>query len=81
LYNTVGIFAPLNELDNYSQNVINIWKSNQFNIMTLNLLQLPLYYISMPMILSKKARDDLKKLRYLSTKTTINAVDMMPLIS
>lgn len=81
LYNTVGIFAPVNELDNYSQNVINIWKSNQFNIMPLELLQLPLYYISMPMVLSKKARDDLKKLRYLSTKTTINAIDLMPLIS
>lgn len=81
MYNTVGIFAPLNELDNYTNNVVNIWKSNQFNVMPLNLLQLPLYYISMPMILNKRARDDLKKLRYLSTKTTINAVDLMPLLS
>ncbi|MFH4384914.1 DUF5934 domain-containing protein, partial [Acinetobacter baumannii] len=65
----------------YSTNVDNLWKSNGFSVMPLSCLQLPLLYSSMPMILTKKARDDLKKLKLITTKTTINAVDMMPILS
>ncbi|WP_420207669.1 DUF5934 domain-containing protein (plasmid) [Acinetobacter baumannii] len=81
LYHTIGIFAPRSQLDSYSANVDNLWKSNGFSVMPLSCLQLPLLYSSMPMILTKKARDDLKKLKLITTKTTINAVDMMPILS
>ncbi|MDR8464344.1 type IV secretion system protein TraC, partial [Acinetobacter baumannii] len=80
LYHTIGIFAPRSQLDSYSANVDNLWKSNGFSVMPLSCLQLPLLYSSMPMILTKKARDDLKKLKLITTKTTINAVDMMPIL-
>ncbi|MFX9638703.1 DUF5934 domain-containing protein, partial [Acinetobacter baumannii] len=63
LYHTIGIFAPRSQLDSYSANVDNLWKSNGFSVMPLSCLQLPLLYSSMPMILTKKARDDLKKLK------------------
>lgn len=80
MYHIITLIAPVDKIDSYSQTAINIWSSNKFNIIALDFLQLAALYVSCPMTLNKSTRDDLKKLKVMTTKTTINAIDMSPLI-
>ena len=81
VYHTVTIFSPLAEVDRASQNVVNIWRNSKFSVARLDVLQLASLYAALPMTLTENARDDLKQLRIMGTKTTINAVDMAPIIA
>lgn len=80
MYHVISLIAPLNKIDTYSQTAVNIWSSNKFTIIPLDFLQLASLYMSCPMTLNKGSRDDLKKLKIMGTKTTINAIDMSPLV-
>jgi conjugal transfer ATP-binding protein TraC len=80
VYHLISVFAPLDKIDTYGQTVLNIWSTNKFSIIPLDFIQLGSLYMSCPMTLNKKTRDDLKKLKLITTKTTINAIDMSPLI-
>ena len=80
MYHVVTLIAPLEKIDSYSQTAINIWSSNKFNIIALDFIQLAALYITCPMTLSKGTREDLKKLKLITTKSTINAIDMSPLV-
>lgn len=80
LYHTLLLFAPKKIINRASQVAVNIWRSERFTICPLQLLQLPALYASLPMTLTEQVRDDLQKMRLLTNKTTVNAVDMSPVI-
>lgn len=80
LYHTLVLFAPRKTMNRVSQVALNVWRSERFTIGTLNTLHLPLLYASLPMTLTDSLRNDLKKFRVVTTKTTVNAVDMSPVI-
>ena len=80
LYHTLILFAPKKAMNRCAQVALNIWRSERFTIGTLDSLHLPLLYASLPMTLTDATRQDLKRFRILTTKTTINAVDMSPVI-
>lgn len=80
IYHIVSLISPLNKIDSYTQTVQNIWSTNKFTLIPLDFLQLASLYVSCPMTFSKSTREDLKKLKLITTKTTINAIDMSPLI-
>ncbi len=80
MYHTLLLFSPKAQINRASQIALNIWRNERFTITPLKLLQLPTLYASLPMTLTENARDDLKKLRLITTKTTVNAVDMAPII-
>jgi len=80
LYHTLLLYAPKKVMNRTAQVALNIWRSERFIIGTLDSLHLPLLYASLPMTLTDATRQDLKKFRIVSTKTTVNAVDMSPVI-
>lgn len=81
LYHTVSLIAPFTSIDDYSQTALGIWKNQRFTLAPLDFLQCAAWYAAMPMTFTTNARDDLKRIKLLSTKTTINAIDMSPLLS
>ena len=80
IYHTLLLFAPKSKINRASQVALNVWRNERFTITPLKLLQLAGLYSSLPMTLTEAMRDDLKKLRLITTKTTMNAVDMSPII-
>lgn len=80
LYHTLILFAPKKSIDRVSQAATTIWRNERFSIAPLEMVQLATLYASLPMTLTLGARDDLMKLRLISTKTTVNAVDMSPIL-
>lgn len=80
LYHTLLLFAPKRVINRASQVALNVWRSERFTICPLQLLQLTALYSSLPMTLTETVRDDLQKLRLITSKTTVNAVDMAPVI-
>lgn len=81
LYHTLVLFAPRKVMNRASQVALNIWKSVGFTIDAIDTLHLAGLYASLPMTLTNQTREDLKKLRIVTTKTTVNAVDMSPVIA
>ncbi|MFN7570483.1 MAG: type IV secretion system protein TraC [Betaproteobacteria bacterium] len=81
IYHTLILFAPKTTIHRCAQVALNVWRSERFIIGTLDSLHLPLLYASLPMTFTNAVRQDLKKFRILSTKTTVNAVDMSPVIA
>jgi conjugal transfer ATP-binding protein TraC len=80
LYHSLMLFAPKKTINRASQIAVNIWRSERFFIAPLQTLHLPTLYASLPMTLTRTMRDDLNRLRLISTKTTVNAVDLSPII-
>lgn len=80
LYHTLLLFAPKKVINRVSQVALNIWRSERFTICPLQLLQLSALYASLPMTLTEGVREDLQKMRLITSKTTVNAVDMSPVI-
>jgi len=80
LYHTLVLFAPKKVMGRVAQVALNVWRQERFTIGTLDSLHLPLLYASLPMTFTDAVRADLKKFRIISTKTTVNAVDMSPVI-
>ncbi|KMQ81313.1 IncF plasmid conjugative transfer pilus assembly protein TraC [Candidatus Burkholderia pumila] len=76
LYHTLVLFAPRQQINQYSQTAINLWDNIGFRIVPLRMLNLQALYASLPMTLTKGARGDLKRNRLMSQKTTVNAVDI-----
>lgn len=80
LYHTITFFAPRNKLNQYEQVINNIWESMGFKLCSLETLQMSAFYSALPMTLNADLRSDLKRFQLISTKTTLNAVDMSPII-
>ncbi|MEQ2104918.1 type IV secretion system protein TraC [Burkholderia cenocepacia] len=80
LYHTLILFAPRQQINRYSQTAINLWDHVGFRIVPLRMMNLQALYASIPMTLTKGARGDLKRNRLMSQKTTVNAVDMSPVL-
>lgn len=81
LYHNIVLFAPREKINTATQTVINIWRSERFVVQPLKTLHLPCLFASLPMTLNSKMRNDLKTFKILTTKTTINAIDMFPVLS
>lgn len=81
LYHTLVLFSPKKTINRAAQIAMTLWRSEGFHICELQLLHLATLYASLPMTLTESVRDDLKKMRVMSTKTTVNAMDMSPVIS
>lgn len=80
LYHTLVLFSPAGAINKASQMAENIWRSERFYISRLKFLNLVALYASLPMTLTDASRDGLRAMRMLSTKTTVNAVDLAPII-
>ena len=80
MYHIISLIAPVAKIETYTQAVINVWSSNKFTVVPLDFLQLASLYMSCPMTLNQRSRNDLKSLKIMGTKTIINALDMSPLI-
>lgn len=80
LYHTLLLFAPKKAINRAAQAALNVWRAARFTIGAMDGLHLPLLYASLPMTLTDAMRDDLMKFRVMTTKTTVNAVDMSPVI-
>lgn len=81
IYHSLLLFAPRKVMSRASQMALNIWRHGRFTIGRMDGLHLPMLYASLPMTFTEKMRDDLRKFRVLTTKTTVNAVDMSPVIA
>lgn len=80
VYHTITLFAPRNKLNQYEQVATNLWSSMGFRLCGLETIQMQAFYSSLPLTFNGDLRDDLKKMGLVSTKTTVNAVDMSPII-
>lgn len=81
IYHTILLYAPIKQMGKASQLATNIWRSQNFYICPLQLLHLPALYATLPMTFTSHLRDDLRTMRLLSTKTTVNAIDMSPVVA
>lgn len=81
IYHTITFFAPKNKMNQYEQVVNNIWQSMGFKLCSLETLQMQAFYSALPLTLNQDLRSDLKRFQLISTKTTLNAVDMSPILS
>lgn len=80
LYHTLILFAPKPSMNKAAQVAVNVWRSERFFLAPLQSLHLIALYASLPMTLTEAVRDDLVRMRIMSTKTTVNAVDLAPII-
>lgn len=80
LYHTLVLFAPRKTINKATQIAVNVWRSERFFVAPLQSLHMPCLYASLPMTLTESMREDLVRFRVLSTKTTVNAVDLAPVI-
>lgn len=81
LYHNLILFSPMHKMSSATQVATNIWRSEGFVIRELDTLHLAMLYASLPMTLTTDMRNDLKMFRVMTTKTTINAIDMSPIMS
>lgn len=80
LYHTLVLFAPRKTINKATQIAVNVWRSERFFVAPLQSLHMPCLYASLPMTLTESMREDLIRFRVLTTKTTVNAVDLAPVI-
>lgn len=80
LYHTLILFAPKKIINKASQTAVNIWRSERFFIVPLQSLHMLALYAALPMTLTDSVREDLWRMRLMTTKTTVNAVDLAPVI-
>lgn len=80
LYHTLLLFAPKPTINKAAQVAVNIWRSERFFLAPLQSLHLVALYASLPMTLTQAVRDDMVRMRVMSTKTTTNATDLAPII-
>ena len=80
IYHTLLLFAPKKTISKASQVALNIWRDERYFLAPLQSLHLPALYTALPMTLTQAMRDDLLRMRIMSTKTTVNAVDLSPVI-
>ena len=80
LYHSLVLFCPKKRIERAAQLALNIWRAERFSIRPVDSLHLAMFYASLPMTLTDGLRADLKTMQVLTTKTTVNAVDMAPVI-
>ncbi|UVS88468.1 type IV secretion system protein TraC [Burkholderia glumae] len=81
LYHTLTLFAPRDGIERCVAAARGIWRSERFKLFPMVTQQLTTLLSAMPMALTPDLRDDLNKLRLISTKTTVNATDMAPVVA
>lgn len=81
LYHNLVLFAPKERINRCESVAVNIWKSERFTLYRAKLTQLACLYASLPLTFTKNVHDDLEKFRFISRKTTQNAVDLAPVLA
>jgi conjugal transfer ATP-binding protein TraC len=81
LYHTLLLFAPPADISRCTTVAKNIWKNEKFVLCDADCFALPSLLVSLPMTLTNEVRNDLKTYRLISTKTTVNATDMSPVLA
>ncbi|QJW82491.1 type IV secretion system protein TraC [Burkholderia glumae] len=81
LYHTLTLFAPREQIGRCVAAARGIWRSERFKLFPMVTQQLTTFLSAMPMALTPDLRDDLNKMRLISTKTTVNATDMAPVVA
>ncbi|MFY4698873.1 type IV secretion system protein TraC [Burkholderia glumae] len=81
LYHTLTLFAPRKQMGRCTAAARGIWRSERFHLFDMRTQQLNTLLSALPMMLTSDLRDDLKKFRLISTKTTVNATDMAPVLA
>ncbi len=81
LYHTLTLFAPPKQMERCVAAAKGIWRAERFRLFPMLTQQLTTFLSAMPMTLTTDVRDDLKKFRLITTKTTVNATDMAPVIA
>ncbi len=80
LYHELALFAPPSQITRAEQSARAIWRSRGFELTNDTFMVTQALLASLPMALSTRLYDDLKKMKRVSTKTTANAVHLAPLI-
>lgn len=80
LYHTLTLFAPRKKMEQCVAAAKGIWRSERFKLFPMLTQQLTTFLSAMPMMLTSDMRDDLKRFRLITTKTTVNATDMAPVL-
>lgn len=81
LYHTLTLFAPRAQMERCAAAARGIWRTERFKLFPMLTQQLTTFLSAMPMTLTSDMRDDLKKFRLITTKTTVNATDMAPVLA
>ncbi|KWF83479.1 conjugal transfer protein TraC [Burkholderia cepacia] len=80
LYHTLTLFAPRKKMEQCVAAAKGIWRAERFKLFPMLTQQLTTFLSAMPMMLTSDMRDDLKRFRLITTKTTVNATDMAPVL-
>ncbi|MBS2132341.1 type IV secretion system protein TraC (plasmid) [Burkholderia thailandensis] len=80
LYHSLTLFAPRKQINKCEAAARGIWRSERFHLFPMRTQQLTAFVSTLPMMLTGDMREDLKKFRLITTKTTVNATDMAPII-
>lgn len=81
LTHQIVLFAPADQITMAEMQAEAIFRAENLSLTKAWFLQLPTLYTSLPMTLTPGARDDLKTLKCISTKTTGNAAAFSPVFS
>lgn len=81
LYLLVSIYGQASKLDEYDGNVRSIWKSRDFTIDSLAYIQRIGYFMGLPMYLSEKNVEDLRKLKLLRDQHSKVAAHLSPVVA
>ena len=80
LYHEVALFAHPTQITRAEQTARAIWRSRGFELTNDTFMLMQALLASLPMALSERFYDDLKKMKRVTTKTTANAIHLAPLI-
>ncbi|MEO8152368.1 MAG: type IV secretion system protein TraC [Rhizobacter sp.] len=81
LYHEIAIFTPPEKAVSIEETTRAIWRARGFEINNDMYMHRQSLLASMPMTLSPKFHDDMKRLRRVSRKTVANAVHLAPMIA
>lgn len=81
MYHQVLVYAPLSKIDDAEQAAKTIWREQGFELSRDRFVQLQGMLAAMPLTLGPLMQKDLKLSQRLSTKTSYNAANLLPVIA
>lgn len=81
MYHQVLVYAPVNKIDDAEQAARTIWREQGFELQRDRFVQLQGVLAALPLTLGPLMQKDLKLSQRLSTKTSYNAANLLPIIA
>lgn len=81
MFHQLVLFPEKNNIAKAESAAIATWRNAGFDIARDVFMQVPSFVASLPMTMTQQFQKDCERLKKFSTKTTFNAVHMMPIIS